>query len=681
LARIAANEHKKIKPLEMYTDFLVRKFTANSKNIDLSVPGSDKMKFCYDKIITGQSIMKYFQLTRTNKYMPDHLIEDLRSIEVNEDYVGEGVSVNLCLKMEPHVIEWNTRQMNLRASVWEQDMEEAEQEYGKHKLVSDQELAVTKQNTWLQESWMYFKDMCNKGHSTPVVQVYVELSTGVANQNAFVNLKHATVALITKAITNGYELKEIKGNLWQFQRLFSPISAGNYELEKKTPRFPLTDHYVSHMMSYVPGKLSGTEVLVGLDLDTGKMVYKDFMNSSGGAEILLIAAVTGGGKSYFAKSLVFNAMLRNYTMVVMDRDGEYIPIANKLGGTVISMSRGEGKYYDSTIIADVIDSKDPDIIALNRTLLIDSQNSTEAVFNILSNPEGGMTPMEKAIFNDAYNNLYAHYGIKRNDMSTWKNSKQLTFKKLYEEILMLAEDKTSNYYKRYGEALELFIDKLRVFFDENGINAYVFKKPMSIDKIIKDIDGKAPMVVLHMDLPPSDNKVKSDQATLIKLVTTNFLLDTILNHNRGLEKFTFEIVEEFQRYLDNTFAKNIVVTQVTGGRKKNANVIVVTNNPDELADSMINDPALKAISGNFTSAMIGKIQKKDSIPAICANLGLNGCDDELIKMYEDPQSYLNCFICKFDGQEAAMVKAIVPPEFVMTDLFKTRTIKEEDDNE
>ena len=310
---------KKVTPLEMYTDLIVRKFSSNSNNIDLTVTGTSQMKFGYDRIITATSIREYYQLTRTAMYMPTQFLEFIRTIETRETVAGEGVSVNMVLKLEPHWIDWNTKQMSLRASVWEQDMAEADEQMMQHnnKLISDQEIAVTKQNNWLQESWKFFKEKCSDNHATPVVQVYIELSTGVADKQAFKNLKQASLELQRKAITNGFEFKKIKGNLWDFQKLFSPVSAGNPRLEKTTPRFPLTDEFVSQMTDYVSGKLMGSEVLMGLDIDTGKMVYKDFISSGGGAEVLLIAAVTGGGKSYFAKSITFNVLLCNYTIIVL----------------------------------------------------------------------------------------------------------------------------------------------------------------------------------------------------------------------------------------------------------------------------------------------------------------------------------------------------------------------------
>lgn len=674
MARSLLNKNKKrVTPLEMYTNMLVRKFSANSSNIDLSVSGAAQMKFDYDKIITSNSIRKYYQLTRTAMFMPTEFVTFLRTIEEKEEYVGEGVAVNVCFKMEPHWIQWNTREMATRSMVWEQDMAEAEEQLGQNRLISEQEIEVTKQNTWLQESWKYFKEMCSEGHSTPVVQVYIELCTGIATRQAYSNLKQAGMALMQKAITNGFELREIKGNLWDFQRLFSPVSAGNPSMERKTPRFPLTDNYVADMMGYTPGKLTHTEVLMGLDIDTGKMVYKDFVSESGGAEILLIAAVTGGGKSFFAKSILFNTLLRNYTLVIMDRDGEYIPIADEMHGTVISMSRGSGKYYDSTVIAEVTGIEEVDA-----TLLIDSQNATTAVFNILADAVNGMNSAELAMFNDAYTHLYERYEISKQNKATWYKSKNLTFHKLYAEICELKNDKY--YIERYGVQLLDFIDKLRVFFDKDGVNSYLFKEPIKLDEVLDKVDGNAPLVVLHMDLSDEDGNNKQDKPTFIKLVTTNYLVNTILTHNRRLNKFTFEVVEEFQRYLNNDFAKGIVVTQVTGGRKKNANVIIITNNPDELASAVVNDKALAAIRGNITSAMIGKIQSVASIEPICQNLQLLGCEQELRDMLKRPDIYKHCFVAKFDGMEAAVIKAIVPPEYVNTNLFKTRTLKKEVNN-
>jgi hypothetical protein len=41
-------------------------------------------------------------------------------------------------------------------------------------------------------------------------------------------------------------------------------------------------------------------------------------------------------------------------------------------------------------------------------------------------------------------------------------------------------------------------------------------------------------------------------------------------------------------------------------------------------------------------------------------------------MFEDPDTHKHCFIAKFDGREAAVIKAIAPPSLVETNVFKTR---------
>lgn len=659
---------RKITPLEMYTDSIIRRLRANSSNIDLNVSGSAKMHLMYDRIVTSTSIKKYYILTKIAQYMPNELISFIRMIEKPEEVIGEGVAVNVCFKMEPYVIDWSSREMSIRSSVWEQDISEAESEVGKGHFVSNEETSIMDNNTWLQKSWRYFQEMCSDGHSTPVLQLYIELCTGVANPRANANLKQAELELLTRAYTNGFELKPVRGNLWDFQRLISPVSAGNPKMEKRVDRFPLTDSWIASAMDYTPGKLTHTESLMGMDIDTGKMVYKDFKSESGGAEVLLIAAITGGGKSFFAKSICINTLLSGYIYVVLDRDGEYIPLANSMNGTVISMSRGSGKYYDSTIIADVTG-----IPEVDDTLLIDSQNATKAVFNVIADAERGMSSQELAMFNDAYNNLYKHHCIVNKDKSTWCNSRNLTFHKLYKEICELKND--TYYTQRYGNSLLDFIDKLRVFFDEDGVNSYIFKEPISLKSILTNVDGNAPIVVLHMDLRDEDGNSRQDKPTLIKLITTQYLMDTILTHNRQLNRFTFAVIEEFQRYLNNDFAKGIAVTVVTGGRKKNANVIIITNNPDELAIAAETDKALLNIKDNITSAMVGRIKSENSIAPICNNLGLVGCEEEFKDMFLYPESYSHAFVCKFDSMESAIIKAVVPPEFVKSKIFLTRTLK------
>lgn len=666
------NASKHISPLEMYTRTIERRFRADTSKIDLRVYGDAKMRITYDKVITSSSIRKYFILTNIARYMPTDLFALLRTIEtdVNQsedsgEFMAEGVNVNFNLKMEPHRIEWSNRIMQIRAQQWEQDMNDAEQQMSHNRLVSDQELAVEKQNSWLQESWRYFKEACGRGRSTPVVSMVIELCTTTATRKALDLLQIAELSLYDKCITKDIIVKPIRGNLWDFLKWFSPVSTGNTRLDATMPKFPMTDEIISNFTDYTPGKLSGTEVLIGYDLDTSKFVYKNFVDKLGGAETLVISAVTGGGKSFFCKSIVINMLLAGYSVCVMDRDGEYIPLCDEIGGTVISMSQGSGRYFDSTEIADLTGDTESD-----KSLLIESQITTKAVFNAIADTEKGMNAAEEAIFNDAYNKMYADYGIDKTDMSTWHNSKKLSYHLLYKYITDYRYNE--KYIKRYGDELLTFIDKLRTYFTPKGINSYLFKERISIREVYHNLDGAAPMVVLHMDLHDEGGNVNMDKASVLKLLTTSYLSNMILSYNKKKHRFTLDIVEEFQRYLYNDIAKGITVTKATGNRKRNAITCIITNNPGELASAMTDDRSLDAIRANITSSMIGKIQSLDDIVPICRNLGLYNCESELRTMFEDPVTHRHAFIAKFDGMEAAMVKAVVPPSLLDTPVFKTR---------
>lgn len=662
----------KFSPIEMYTGLLERKFKANVGTPSLTVGGDAKMRLSYDKIITNSSIRKYYVLSRLSMFMPEDMIALMRTMEEENDSLlaDSGVSINFNIKMEPHTIPWGERVMQMRSAQWEKEITESEDSLEDTHLVSDKEIETRSNNTWLKRSWQYFKKAAARNRTTPVMQVFVELCANSNSQRAFEKLKIVEEKFITFYASRGFEFKLVKGNLWDFLKMFAPISTGNPRLEMKTPKFTTTDENISSWVDYSPGNLSDTEVLLGIDIDTGKFVYKDFVRKFGEAEVLVIAAYTGGGKSFFLKGLNLGMLLNYYSVIVMDRDGEYIDTAKYFGGTVISMSRGAGLYFDSTIIAELTGDKQ-----LDDGLLIDSTAATTSTFDILADAENGMTSNEKAIFSDAYNNLFLKHGIDRLDNTTWNRSINLSYHKLYAEIKALAE---SDYYAtRYGKELSDFIDKLRVFFEPDGIESYLFKKSVNISEIYDKIDGQAPFIVLHMDLKDEGTSNKLDQATLIKLSTTSYLSDMILNHNKKKKRFTFDIVEEFQRYLYNVNAKGIVVTKATGGRKRNAITTIVTNNPGELAASLTGDKALDAIRSNITTSIIGKIGSLDDITPICRNLGLTNCEGELEEMFLNPDIYKHCFVARIDGVEAAVIKAVVPDEFIDTPLFQTRDTSRE----
>jgi hypothetical protein len=672
----------KSKPLDMYTYLITRRLHSNSKKQNLSVPGDSMMRLLYDKIVTTTHIRKYYVLNTISEMMPRDFITILRQIEISEASISNGsggsitlnnkVSLNFKFVFEPHVIDWSSKEMRVRTASWENNIREGDASIERNNLVSEKELTYDKQSNWLKNSWSYWRKACGNGCATPVMSVYLELSCprGLHNNAREISaIQLVEQKLYAICASKGFEIKAIKGNLWDFSLLFSPVSSGNPRLNAEIPKFPITDEIVAEFTDYVPGKLTDVEIPIGWDIDTNKVVYKNFVGKFGEAESVVIAGITGSGKSVMCKSIVLNVLIAGYTVVVMDRDGEYIPMAEMFGGTVISMSSGSGLYYDSTEIAHLTGDDNTDNGLLNESVV-----TTIDVFNALvSNGVEQLTNVQRSIINDAYNNMFDDFGIDRKDKSTWKNSSQLSFHLLYSYIVDLKDN--PDYYSNYKEPLDNLVDTLRVYFEPDGIYSYLFKNRVSITDIQRKLDGECPIVVLHMDLKDEGDCHTMDKPTLLKLITTNYLSNMILLYNKSKRRFTFDVIEEFQRYLNNTFAKGMAVTKFTGNRKRNAISILVTNNPAELADSLGSDHALKAISDNITTSIIGKINTESSIKPICENLNMANCEDEYHKMIDKPDLYKHVFIARIDGKEAALIKALIPPSLLNTKVFQTRDTK------
>lgn len=673
---------RKIKPLEMYTDLLRRRLQSNSRKLDVNITTDDKVIIGYDKIITKSSIRKYYVIESFSDEMPKDLITILRQIEIGESSITdssgntvkikESVSVNFKINLESHIIDWSSKEMRSRASAWENTIKEGDANIERHNLKSNQELQYDKATNWLKKSWEYWLRASGDGCSTPVMTMLIELCVNRSTSDSSRELDALYTAeqkLYALCTSRGLGLKNIKGNLWDFSLLFSPVSSGNPTLYNDMPRFPITDEIVAEITDYTPGKLSDVEIPIGYDIDTGKAVYKNFVGKFGEAECILVAGITGSGKSYMTKSLTSNVLAAGYSVVVMDRDGEYIPLANHFGGVVISMSAGSGLYYDSTEIANLTGDTLTDA-----GLLDESVTTTITLFDALvSNNDEHLTNIQRAILNDAYNDMFNDYGIDRKDKYTWCNSSNLSFKILYRYICKKRDDK--DYYLKYSDSLDMLIDALRIYFEDDGIYSYLFKNRVSITKIQRKLDGDCPLIVLHMDLKDESADGHMDKPSLLKLITTNYLSNVILLYNKSKGAFTFDIVEEFQRYLNNTYAKGITTTKITGNRKRNAITLVVTNSPIELATTLESDPALKAIGSNITTSIIGKINNYEQIDPICRNLGLANCQDEYKKMLDKPDLYKHVFIARIDGREAALIKAIVPPSLANSNVFLTRDTK------
>lgn len=664
--------------LDAYHYILTKRIENYKSSISDLNNSASEMVLSYDRVATTTSMRKYFRLVEFPHDVPDELFGVLRDCEnildVHSDSLEKEapIYINYTVKMEHHFIDFDSKDMQARRNLWEKYIKEEEED-----LSSDDNRFATKaktdtldRNAWLLESWNCFQKAVSENLATPVMELIVEICVCDNSNQSVRRLNKACETFLRLCTSYHIKFKPIKTSLWdsiwEFFKTFAPISSEDLTtIPAEVTKFPVTTDFISHMTDFTQGTLSDTEIVMGFDIKNLKLVYKDAA-STGEAENILITGGTGSGKSCFCKGLVFQFLFNDYTVVVLDRDGEYVPIANEVDGKVISFK--SGSYFDTFEIADLTGDEDVD-----NGLYEESVVATMQFFNTLcsSIAEPEMTSDEIAMFSLVHANLRKKFNIDILNKSTWKNSKREGYSYLgFYKTLLEMRDTDKQFYERYNSKLERFIDKLRVYFDVDGIYHSRFLNPISVNEIYEAIDENAGMVVFDLNIP---EEVTPSKDTVIKLITASHLTSLILAHNKKMHKFTLTIVEELNRYLQNPHALIIASSMATGNRKKNAVSIFLTNTPYTLISGNEN---LKNIKDNMNYLLFGKFVDGDEehLGDIATAFGLSNAVDSL-NLVATHEEYKHVFMAH-DGRngETALIKSVLPRGYEY--LFGTRDSKE-----
>ena len=111
----------------------------------------------------------------------------------------------------------------------------------------------------------------------------------------------------------------------------------------------------------------------------------------------VVFATSGAGKSFFVKVELLRAFLSGIRVHVIDPEGEYAPIVEALGGSVVSMHPGSPVSLDAFAVADGEAGALTTRIATLQTL-----------FGLLA---GGLSAVQRAALEDALTFTYAAHGF------------------------------------------------------------------------------------------------------------------------------------------------------------------------------------------------------------------------------------------------------------------------------
>lgn len=664
----AKQDRSRVRPLAVYMEMIANRIAQGT--LDQMKPlGADQLQIGYDTVYSAQSAKKFYIIRVLPAMINQSFFQDVRSAcNQKSDY---RINVNFVMSSKPHVIDWNSREMKSRRNAW-REYEKSNHEMQSDTLFQEQDAKSLEDfDAWRRQSWNYIQDVEARSGTLMDTELIVEIRVADRNSDARRDLKKGCHLFEQYCSRNHILIRKVTDTLIDFMRYTSPASLEDKSLTAKTiANRVIADETLAGMCTYTAGPTSDVGVFMGIDIITGMPIYKSLVRPNGEAENFLVLAETGGGKSYTVKSILTSVRANRFHQIILDVDGEYRALVERMHGIVIDMSKGNGIYFDSVQISDLTgDDK------VDSTLYTEAQTATTTVFNALCDPENGMTTTEEKLFSDAYTIMLKMSGVVPEDPSTWSRSKGLTYFHLYETIKALASRKE---YAVYGEVMREFIDKLCVFFEPEGLRSYMFKHPISINEIL-DQHKQQPMtidIVLNLDSSSNSSKRNSIE-TVLKQITATYLTTLLTNYFKSLGEFTVHYIEEFQRYASQASVSDLILYMVTGNRKRNAATFIITNSPRALIEGV--STQCRAVVDNINNYVIGTM-KSTTVNSVCNTFGLQNCESILHEMSQNEQ-YKHVFLVKLNNRDAALMRQSIPKHISDTPLFMTRNVVKRDDEE
>jgi hypothetical protein len=634
------------------TSLLCRRLPQDQDKIGIDFVGS------YD----GENITFYYLI----QSMPKELLIDFKDRIRTE--CKSGVRVNFLDYIRGHKIDWDSAQMRSRLRVLKQVGSENDSNdvnaYNLHENIG----AMGKQLR-IEDSLQYLAIADIKRNRSLLKSSMLITIAGKRGENFDDSIK----LIETYAKHIGIRLHRVLYDIPDLLRFFSPFSrTNNKSVSSILPTQVLTDEILARYNVYNQGTLGTSGVYFGTDVYSRFPVLKKVKQRDDSAEIWLVTAKTGGGKSHKIKMIILQLLGLNYNGTIMDIEGfEYIPLANFMSHSskvvVINMAEGSGKYFDPVEIPRETGLEDIDKDAKNMSV-----NFTLAVFKTILGRAYDEDIWLDTVVNDAVSEMYKGAKV-TDDRETWIGSEGLSLFSVFAEFFKLKSNKFREDVG-YLSALEKAIAITSKYFEPDGTRASVFNEKVVVSDII---DAK--LVVCSFGMAgKAQQAVDEVQLALMQLGAAQLSHQrSIFSKSKGL--FNFKIWEEFQRWGKFPDSDKTIGVAVTGGRKLGDVNIIITNNVKELLD----DDRF-GILGNITSYIVGAISdekvRKDlcdrmSIPHMKKELDLiaaeNTSDDEMEGSTKGSAPLAYAFLCGLDGNKFGIIKTVLPDDLTKSRLFKT----------
>lgn len=681
-----AKKAKLLEKIDMY-DMMLANLLAGKSIIEPSVHlDNSQLAVGFSNIASETQISKYFLIRQLPDYLQPRIMDLIRSRCINY-----GVKINFFIYGNPHRINWESAEMRSRMNIWKNytDDHSAEINVFEYRNQRSSELArrrIITSTKYLNEAEL--------DHKRTLVRAAILIEVSAKRDDeSILNMIDTINDIKAFCSSSDIKLRELRVNMIDWLQALGIFSLSRVkEVNSKISYKIFTDDILANFNGYKQGRVGDTGVSLGLDILSGVPVMKKLKANPDAAENWLICAETGGGKSYYVKTLLTYLLADGFVVTVMDYEGdEYINIANYIKDgnpddvRVISMGKGSTTYFDPCEIPEL--TGDPDV---DNDLKESAINYILSIFRIVTcGLDGELTQWEERIISTAIQRMYDCAGV-TDDKSTWHRSKGLRLHDVYWEIKGMVESKelvdSDSDNIKHRSALRI-ADAASIYFEEGEAKSGTFKNPMSANELYG-----AKFIVFSFGMKGAADSLNDPTILALKQLSVACVSIQISNYCKYVKHcFNVKVFEEFQRWSCARGSSEIISNAMTGGRKRGDVNFIITN---DLASILDDDNHIsKRIRQNIQNMAIGRIKDRGVRAEFCKMFDLQDCEIALDKIAKAHASddvgkgqnsgsgnrYRHSFCVILDNGKKAIAKVVLPQALVKSSLFRTGVdVKQQD---
>lgn len=673
-----ARKSKRKEKIDMY-DMILANLIAGTSIIEPTVKlDNSQLAIGFSNISSEEQLTKYFMINKFPDFLKPRLIDEIRSKCMNP-----GVKINFYFNANPHRINWESSEMKNRMAIWRKYSSEHSGPIDVFAYRSQRSDAVARARIVTSTKYLNEAEL---EHKRSFLRVYFIIEVSAKrDEDSLAGMAETIRSLKDLCSQSDIKLSELRVNMIDWVRAISPFCLKPAkEVDGKLARKVLTDDILANFNSYKQGRVGIRGVSLGIDILNGGPVMRKFKEDPDAADNWLIAAATGGGKSFWVKALLTYLLADGFITCVMDYEGdEYNNLANFIRAgdpddvKIVSMGKGSTVYFDPCEIPEL--TGDPKV---DDDLKESAIGFIMSIFRIIVNGlEGVLTKEEERVISLAIQRMYDTAGV-TDKKETWHRSKGLRLHDVYAEIKDMVETKElvdSDADNLKHKAAVSIIDSASVYFEPGEAKSGTFKEPMSANELYK-----ARFIIFSFGMKGAGDSATDPTILALKQLSVAYVNILISNYCKYVRKcFNVKVWEEFQRWGSAKGSSDIISNVITGGRKRGDVNFIITND----LGAMLDDDNLlaKKIRQNIQNYAIGKIPDSSIRQEFCKKFDQQDmliALDNIAKAHSATQSgknkisgaqnkYKNAFCIVLEDGKKAIVKVRLPKSLLKSALFKT----------